>query len=826
MGRSSMGISLNQVKGIFLGIVCGACVALLALLLAPVMQAMLVQIGSSFAAFACRPAPATRILFASCVALVSMLPLFGFAMVQGVPKVYRAWRAKYISIAPYLFAAATSYWLVVPLWRWAAVLLVVTILYAFAVIEAMRNGNGQDRRSTLQPCESDVPILTEGDDQLHRGPLLDVIEEHIFTFQTPVLALRGGLGDGKTSVLNLLRLRIQERCVVVYFNAWLSATPEDLINKLFSDITVQCRRYVWVPVARSVVLAFVKNLVGSVRYARIFEGLVPQLTQKDEIQRMIDFLGHFPLRVVVLLDEVDRLSAEEIMAILKVIQLVKEWRNVTFVCAFDPHQLQEELERRFCLSPRYLEKLFPVAPTVPVPPSEQMRREAQKLLRNKLLAAKYLKTDEVKEHFDRTFDLVWESIISKYCVNYRHIKLIAHDVYSSGRQAPGEFAWIDLLVLETLRRFAGPVIEGIRSAKRSLTEEGENSIYSLIEESTDGVESLDKAIDATGYALVVRLAVSWIFPSYAKRRGGNTRRPGHEPPSELDKAVCNEEVFHAYFYGVLPETSFSNAALEDFILRDRTEGIGALKAILSAYVEKASPLRRANFLWKLSRRVGELRHASEIALYIASVAHVLDGDMGSGSVISATNVAIGAVERLEGSAARVLLKNLILNASRDLFAYGLVYHINRRYSGYETSSSKNDPGGFAREMFVSRMRARYGWIAQADELTEDLSGLSWQAFLRWAENSDVDLQIVREFWTRYCGRSRLSLASALDFILPDVAWKDDPTEVVGRFIFIPTVCQLLETTPGAGGLDVRRQKALTRFQELLQGKYRRPSYSS
>jgi hypothetical protein len=78
---------------------------------------------------------------------------------------------------------------------------------------------------------SNDPITDWNDDIIGRAGLVELLAEHALHLRTPIVALRAGLGDGKTSVLNLFRNAIKEHAIVVSFNAWLPGSEATLASR-------------------------------------------------------------------------------------------------------------------------------------------------------------------------------------------------------------------------------------------------------------------------------------------------------------------------------------------------------------------------------------------------------------------------------------------------------------------------------------------------------------------------------------------------------------------------------------------------------------------
>ena len=133
---------------------------------------------------------------------------------------------------------------------------------------------------------SDDPISDWSEDCIGRTAVVELIADHALRLRTPVVALLGGLGDGKSSVLNLLRVSTEGEAIVVSFNAWLPGSEATLAADLFKDIATECRKFVLVPQLRKRALAFARIVGGSASYLGGIKEFLPAQSQRDELEEL------------------------------------------------------------------------------------------------------------------------------------------------------------------------------------------------------------------------------------------------------------------------------------------------------------------------------------------------------------------------------------------------------------------------------------------------------------------------------------------------------------------------------------------------------------
>lgn len=123
-------------------------------------------------------------------------------------------------------------------------------------IPATRITAPAERRS--RASTSDDPIDNWDKDIVGRVAVVELLADQARRLRTPIIALHGGLGDGKTSVLNLLRRAVEGQAIVISFSAWLPGSVASLTSDLFNDIAAECSKHIHVPQLRKKALAYAR----------------------------------------------------------------------------------------------------------------------------------------------------------------------------------------------------------------------------------------------------------------------------------------------------------------------------------------------------------------------------------------------------------------------------------------------------------------------------------------------------------------------------------------------------------------------------------------
>jgi hypothetical protein len=204
--------------------------------------------------------------------------------------------------------------------------------------------------TTIEPeVKFDLPIQAWSEDRLKRGTLIRGMANQILREKAPVLAIVGTFGEGKTSALNLLAASLVSRSdvILVRFSSWLPGDPQTLAFSLFATISEQIKSRYLIFGLSNKLRKFARLLAGSIpRFGDNLRQLLEPPSQMEQLDSLKKLLGELTARVVVLVDEMDRLDRAELFVLLKAIRGVVDLPNITYVCAFDKKAVARLISRK------------------------------------------------------------------------------------------------------------------------------------------------------------------------------------------------------------------------------------------------------------------------------------------------------------------------------------------------------------------------------------------------------------------------------------------------------------------------------------------------
>ncbi|TNJ37434.1 KAP family P-loop NTPase fold protein [Prosthecochloris vibrioformis] len=236
----------------------------------------------------------------------------------------------------------------------------------------------------MSSLSTDHPISTPSDDLLNRSSAISSFVKQVLELDPSfgfVVGVLGLWGSGKTSFLNLARLDLEKSGVTVLdFNPWMFSGADHLVELFFAEISAQLKLKEmkevgellesfsglfsdmgWVPFVGPWAegLRLVSENVGKVLQHK--KGGVREL--RDKVNGALSQLDK---PIVIVLDDIDRLSTNEIREVFKLVRLTASFPNIIYVLAFDRLRVEQALQEQGISGRDYLEKILQVTVDLPV----------------------------------------------------------------------------------------------------------------------------------------------------------------------------------------------------------------------------------------------------------------------------------------------------------------------------------------------------------------------------------------------------------------------------------------------------------------------------
>lgn len=238
----------------------------------------------------------------------------------------------------------------------------------------------------------DDPAVRQEDDAFNRWPFSKRLADTIANFDgsagAPVIGIYGKWGSGKTSVLNFLKSALEkehgDKVVLQPFNPWLFKDPDTLLQSFFAELGKAMQKST--KGAGEVLGKALQNYSG-------FFGLIPFVGPaatkiaeqggkalekdmegvRDQVRAMMQKAEK---KVVILIDDLDRLDRDEILQMLKVVRLTANFPNVVYLLAFDDEMVSRAIAQKYGSGDdagrQFLEKIVQYPFTLPAVSRERL----------------------------------------------------------------------------------------------------------------------------------------------------------------------------------------------------------------------------------------------------------------------------------------------------------------------------------------------------------------------------------------------------------------------------------------------------------------------
>lgn len=350
-----------------------------------------------------------------------------------------------------------------------------------------------------------------------------------------VIGVTGPWGSGKTSVINMAVNTLDEEpdYRILRFNPWLFTGTPQLVEHFFAELAAQLREAGRRrPGERLATLGTTIEQYGSLldplRFApgvdtavrvsgaagKLFRHAGKQPTSvrshKDALDEM---LGEHDERLVVVIDDIDRLEQSEIRDVMRLVRLVGDFPNVVYVLAFATDIVaralgnsEPDVQARTAEGHVYLEKIVQVTHPMPSIDDEAM---SQLVLRKLEAALDGVAYDIDIEHWSTVYPAV-----RGYFRTMRDVLRYANAIRAPARHLITDVDVADIIGLEALRHFEPAIWARLAPLARALTSTPDS--YLLDSERTADEELVKALASDASDANAVNELLPALFPAAAR----------------------------------------------------------------------------------------------------------------------------------------------------------------------------------------------------------------------------------------------------------------------------------------------------------------------
>ncbi|MFA5031684.1 MAG: P-loop NTPase fold protein [bacterium] len=226
---------------------------------------------------------------------------------------------------------------------------------------------------------SDEPIDNSGRDLLGREKFIDTLYDSIIKLpfeDSFVYGLSGRWGEGKTSVIKLLQNKLEENkeFLIVDFKPWYFNDEETIFTAFYSQLEQA--------LSKEAIFPNIKRTFN--KYLKLISVRVPQTdiniklphceeTLEDVRDNMQKFIQQTEKKIIIFIDDIDRLERKEVLLVFKLVRLNMNFKNTRFILSFDVDAVRKLLKgskkegdfEDAKIDPEFLDKIIQVTTDLP-----------------------------------------------------------------------------------------------------------------------------------------------------------------------------------------------------------------------------------------------------------------------------------------------------------------------------------------------------------------------------------------------------------------------------------------------------------------------------
>ena len=398
-----------------------------------------------------------------------------------------------------------------------------------------------------------------------------------------VIAVYGAWGSGKTSLLNFLLHYLREKAedeqpIYIPFNPWWFSGHEDLTRSFFNQLQSKFSRKNTIKKLRNRIADFA-DIVSKVPlpYAKAGEAVekMVRVRKKDiaELKAEIaDLLKEQERPILVFIDDIDRLTAEEIRQLFRVVKAIADFPNIIYVLLFDKSVVIEALKQvQNVLGEDYLEKIVQVPFELPLPDKVALRRllfESLEQITGALPAGLFDPNYWNNVYFDG---------IDHFINTPRDVVRLTNTISVTYPAVKGEVNPVDFIGVEALRVFCNTAYEMMRTNIDKFTGHPADGDLARGESRTSHLqlfhETWIQQVPETDREPIKSLLCR-LFPRFESFWGmtKTNYRADFEIYWRKQLRVCSPDIAPIYFRLAIPEGNISNADMQAILSLTNDEG--------------------------------------------------------------------------------------------------------------------------------------------------------------------------------------------------------------------------------------------------------------
>ena len=381
----------------------------------------------------------------------------------------------------------------------------------------------------------DNPIEKIEDDTLGRSSIVKSFVEQVLNLDAKhgaTVGIFGPWGSGKTSFINFVTEELKEKGFpVLEFNPWMFSGTEQLVERFFDGIAAELKLSNITFKKDIFRLTLSKLAIDFAKYGKALNGHIGGISYMTEahlrthlkgniekaLTRIKDINGEkngkqkdggngMEAKVIIIIDDVDRLTDSEVRDIFKLVRLTASFPKLVYIIACDRIQVERALSKSGISGREYLAKIVQLPFDLPSITDETFEQQVDTAIKSVVSKKEY------KEFLGNRspWKEIRSTIILPLLTNIRDVRRYTITVQEAMSNLKEEIALPDLLGIEAIRIFLPDVFQCIRQEAQVLTTRPSSNQ----KQNEQRASSINKLIRTGGetHKEVVRSMIRELFP--------------------------------------------------------------------------------------------------------------------------------------------------------------------------------------------------------------------------------------------------------------------------------------------------------------------------
>lgn len=440
---------------------------------------------------------------------------------------------------------------------------------------------------------------------------------HSFADQIQAIDARNGLvvgvlgpwGSGKTSFVNLVRRNLKDSGIAVLdFNPWMFSGADQLVQAFFVELTAQLKlRPDFAKIGELIEeygeafsgLGWLPFVGPWIERGHKASGVLAKLFQSNKEgvgkrrAKVTRALTDISAPIVVVLDDIDRLTTPEIRDVFKLVRLTANFPNVVYLLAFDRVRVEQALGEQGIPGRDYLEKILQIGIDLPAVPFDVLSSQIFAGIDGALVGI-----ENIGGFDSNVWPDVFMEIIRPLIRNMRDVRRFSTAIHGVVRDLGGQVALVDALALEAIRVFLPDVFAQFHSSVEGLTTTSRD--VGGVREPEHLKKQIDALLESAGnHQRVVCSLIERLFPAAQRHIGGSHYGGDWKNGWLVNRRIAHEDILRLYLERVVGERlqAFSisevawsrmadKEAFSEFLADLPKEKLRDVISMLEAYEEK------------------------------------------------------------------------------------------------------------------------------------------------------------------------------------------------------------------------------------------------